>query len=307
MKTPARKWLSRLRGLLAGTLALLFAPDCTQGVAAESEELGVSALDETPGVVLSAAVWTLAWDTEGVTFASDSSGDGGSGGFEVETDLGYRVTVSSAHLVSHSVSFGACETGTLGSETARGPDLGPLSKGILAWLEGGMPVRSAHAHVEDTDPSTIETSWIEDLTEPRDIEFSTGFTAARYCRAHWLLARPTEATSGAGGVSMANRSLLLTGVFERGQATGAFTIDTWWPRGQLLDLAETMDGGEHEAARRDGGARHAFVTVTRHLGEMFDGIDFEVASQEQIDGRVIDNLVTGTDIEIELWRPGDPT
>jgi hypothetical protein len=267
--------------VVAGALALLFAPDCTrEGGPAESEELGTAALDAPEGVVLSAAVWTLAWDDEGVSYP-------GRGGFDVETDLGYRVHVASAWILSHSVSLGRCE-----------------APGATAGSWWGLPLRSAHAHAEDSEPSTIEASRIEDLTRAHAFEVATSFAAARYCRAHWLLARPTEATTGAEGVSMANRSVLVKGTFERGGVTAGFTIDTWWPHGILLDLALVTDVFEHEAARRDGEARHAFVTVTRHLGRLFDGIDFEASGQDEIDGRVIDNLVGGADIEVELWSPG---
>jgi len=270
--------------IFAGALALLFAPDCTRPLdPAETEEIGTAVLDETDGVVLSAAVWTLAWDDEGVSWPEG-------GGFDVETDLGYRVHVDSAWILSHSVSFGRCDTFADGSGEQ------------ASWW--GLPVRSAHAHAEDTDPSTIETSRIEDLTKAHDVEVSTSFEAARYCRAHWLLARPTEPATGAEGVSMENRSVLLEGTFERGGVVTPFAIDTWWPHGILLDLPWTMGSGDYEVARRDGEARHAFVTVTRHLGALFDGIDFEVASQDQIDGTLIDNLAGGADITIELWAPG---
>lgn len=279
---------SRWTSLLAGALALVLAPDCTSPMGAgagEEGDVASGALDETRGVVLTAAVWTLAWDTEGVTFSEE-------GGLDVETNLGYRVHVASAWILSHSVSFGRCDGAAGGGA------------GQQAWWSR-LPVRAAHAHTEDTDPSTIESSWIEDVTRAREVELSTAFPAARYCRAHWLLARPTDPATGAEGVSMENRSIVVTGTFERGGERVDFGIDTWWPHGSLLDLPDIIGSPEYEVARRDGGARHAFVRVIRHLGTMFDGVDFEVASQDQIDGTVIDNLVDGTDMEIELWAPGE--
>jgi hypothetical protein len=281
--------LSPWTSLVAGAMALLFAPDCTRPAGPdETEETGTAALDETDGVVITAAVWTLAWDDAGVSYPAG-------GGFDVETDLGYRVHVQEAWILSHSVSLGRCDPASVSAEEGTSEQ---------AWWQA-LPIRTAHAHVEDTDPSTIETSWIEDLTEPHDIEVSTSFAAARYCRAHWLLARATEPTTGAEGVSMENRSLVLKGTFERDGEAVPFAIDTWWPHGALLDLPATMDPIDHEAARRDGAPRHAFVTVTRHLGRMFDGIDFEAASQDQIDGTVIDHLTGDADIDVVLWAPGE--
>lgn len=280
MSPFASRWIP----LVTGALALLFAPDCTsKGLAEEPEDVTSAALDESDGAVLTAAVWTLSWDTEGVSFPAE-------GGFELETDLGYHLHIRKAWILSHSVSFGLCD-----------PASATESESSF-W--GVFGVRSAHAHVEDTDPSTIETSWIEDLTSPHDVEVSTSFPAARYCRAHWLLARATDPTQGADGPPMENRSLYVQGTFDRGGRRRAFTIDTWWPHGALIDLSATMNPLEYEVARREGDARHAFVTVTRHLGTLFDDIDFETASQDEIDGRVIDHLAGDAAITIDLWAPG---
>jgi hypothetical protein len=231
--------------------------------------------------VVSAAVWTLAWDTEGVTFPE-------AGGLEVETDLGYHVHAGVARVLSHSVSFGPCDSAQ-GTTTAH--------------RFFGLPIRAAHAHTDGTDPSSIETSLIEDLTHPGSTDVDSSFAPARYCRAHWLLARPMTKTSGPGDVSMDHRSLYVTGTFERGGAEKPLVVDTWWPEGRLVDLSDVVDESAYAAARDDGQARHAFVTVTRHLARMFDGIDFEVATADQIQGKMIDNLVGSADVEVKLWAP----
>jgi len=285
--------------LLAGCLALLFAPDCTgDSIGVESEEStgGSETVEDAPaGVVIAAAIWTLAWDTEGVTFPE-------AGGLELETDLGYRVSVQSGRISSHSVSFGACDASAGGAGGAGASRARSISSSALArW---GLPVRSAHAHTEGVDPSMIETSLVEDLTAPREVESDHSFTASRYCRAHWLLARPMTPTAGPDDVAMEGRSMMVTGTFERDGEAHDFVIDTWWPHGRLVDLQDAVAADAHDAARNDGGARHAFVRVTRQLGQLFDGIDFETASDDQIAGLAIDNLVDGTDIHVDLWAPG---
>jgi hypothetical protein len=151
----------------------------------------------------------------------------------------------------------------------------------------------------------IETSLIEDLTAPVEAEASTSFAASRYCRAHWLLARPMTPTTGPDDVPMDHRSLYVTGTFERDGKVEPFVIDTWWPEGSLQDLGDILGEEAFSAARADGKARHAFVTVRRSLGTLFDGIDFEVASKDQVAGHAIDNLAGSVQFEAVLWTPGE--
>jgi len=315
MRRPCTLWAR----VAAGALALLFAPDCavrgdgaadTGGAGGAPETGSGDALNTPDGVVLSAAVWTLAWDTSGAEFPE-------AGGLEVETDLGYRVHVDDGRILSHSVSFGPCDAATqarsdgpaglFGGPATEGQAPGARATGGLGWawrlVASGLSVRAAAAHTSDTDPSMIEASLVEDLTSPRETEVSTGFAASRYCRAHWLLARPMSPTSGPDDVEMANRSLYVTGTYERDGKVEPFVIDTWWPEGNLQDLAGVLGEEAFSAARADGGARHAFVTVRRSLGTLFDGIDFEVASKDQVAGRTIDNLAGSVRFEGVLWSP----
>lgn len=278
-----------------GALALLFAPDCTREPAGEesAEESagetgtggGSGAGPRTEGAVLSAAVWTLAWDTDGATFPEE-------GGVEIETDLGYRVHVSTGRILSHSLAFGLCD-----------PTATTSSDGASGQASFGLPIRAARAHAEDADPSLVETSLVEDLVAAKDTEVESSFPAARYCRAHWLVARPLVATKGPDDVPMEGRSLTLKGTAERDGERWEVEIDTWWPGGLLVELEEAAAAEELSAAGADGGPRHAFVTVTRHLGRLFDGVDFEAATGDQVTGLVLDNLVGGADVDAVLWSP----
>jgi hypothetical protein len=286
-----RKHPSLRAAFATGALSLLFAPDCTApledpesdgGSGTGSGAAAGGGAEEPAGVLLAASRWTLAWDQSGVVALQD-------GGFELETDLGYRVRVTSGRILIHNLSFGLCDPGaaSAGSEGA-------------FW---SLPVRSAHAH-DQSDPSTLEASLIEDLLDPHETELAGSFPPARYCRAHWLLARPTSPTTGPADIAMANRSLVLTGTFERDGEAHDLAVDTWWPQGRLVDLEAAIAPEALAAARKDGRARHAFVTVTRHLGRLFDGIDFEATTDDQVAGLVIDNLVAGSEIHAELWSAG---
>lgn len=307
--------ISLLARLAVFAGALVLTPDCASPD--ESPEQGTSGQDTTgqdttgqttssggdteDGVLLSAAIWTLDWDTEGVVFPEG-------GGAEWETDLGYRVHVDDGRILSHSVAFGPCDSASSGATGSLGGSWfgGRGAREARPWGLGGwsLGVRSARAHADSADPSTIETSLVEDLTSPHAADFDTSFTAARHCRAHYLLARPMAATKGPDDVSMEQRSLYVTGTYERGGAMEPFVIDTWWPQGNLADLDGAMPSEAYESARASGTAHHAFVTVTRHLGALFDGIDFEAATEDQVAGLAVDNLVRGVTFEVELWAPG---
>lgn len=271
---------------LAGALALLFAPDCTL------DDTGLDALDDTDpltgaesaGVVLSAAVWTFTVDTEGARLSEGRRA-------EIETDLGYRVTLHTARILSHNVSLTLCDPAAAGSGGGAGQ------------ASFGLPIRAARAHTEDADPSLVEVSLVEDLLAPTPTEAGSSFPAGRYCRAHWLVARPLAPTHGPADIPMEGRSLHLAGTFRRDGRARPFTIDTWWPTGLLVDLETATSAASFEAARRDGRPRHAFLTITRHLATLFDGIDFDVATDDQIAGATLDNLVLGADIHVELWSP----
>jgi hypothetical protein len=133
--------------LLAGSLALLFGPDCSSA-SDTAELLSNTGAVEARGVTLTAATWKRVWDRTGVTPDPD-------GGFSVDTDLGYRVHVTEGWLSHHSVSLSPCETAGDTAEEAR------------SW---SLPIKSAFAHEENQDPSTIEALVVEDLTRLDDAE-----------------------------------------------------------------------------------------------------------------------------------------
>ncbi|MBK8257515.1 MAG: hypothetical protein IPK82_33205 [Polyangiaceae bacterium] len=284
MKHP----LHRSLRFVVSAACVVVATNCAPEKWVDDPDVIVSgALDETRGIQISAAVWTLEWDTHSVTPL-------GGGGFEVTTDLGYRVSVEEAWLLSHSVSFGSCDTLSQFAGN-KPPEKHP-------WYDF-LPIHTAWAHTEDTDPSTLETSYVEDLTKPSNLEFSTAFTPARYCRAHWLLARATNPTQGAIGPDMAQRSLYIKGFYEKEGKRSSFLIDTWWPHGLLVDLSDLTQSTEYENARRDGEPRHAFVTVTRSAATLFNGIDFETATNDELTGLTLNNLVDHTMVDVTLWNP----
>jgi hypothetical protein len=170
----------------------------------------------------------------------------------------------------------------------------------------GFSIKSAFAHEENQDPSSIEALVVEDLTRLDDAELgASSFPPALYCRAHWLVARPTGEQIAPEGVDMSGSSVRLAGSWSRGGASGEFSIDTWWPQAILLNIEDAASPEDLEQAREDGASRFAIVTIRRPLGRAFDGIDFDsdAVTEDQIAGWLLDNLVAGADLSIELWSP----
>lgn len=240
---------------------------------------------EPPGVTLAAATWTRAWDLAGVTPEPD-------GGFSVDTDLGYRVRITEGWLAHHSVSLSPCDPAESTSEEAN------------SW--GFSLIKSAFAHEEDQDPSAIEALLVEDLTYLDDAELgASSFPPAHYCRAHWLVARPTGEQISPEGVEMGGSSVRLSGAWSKGNASGTFSIDTWWPHAILVDIEDAASPEDIEQAREDGASRFAFITIRRPLGRAFDGIDFgsDDVTEDQIAGWLLEHIVAGADLSVELWAP----
>ncbi|MFT3763951.1 MAG: hypothetical protein QM820_00260 [Minicystis sp.] len=275
---------------LAGAVMLVLAPDCTveappsaPGGGGATTEAPRAEEATAPGAVIGAAVWRLAWDRSRVV--ADPRGPG----WSVETDLGYRVRVVSGWMIDHSVSLGPCAL--------------PQPDGGASWLPIRFGIRSAHAH-EDADASAIESMHAEDLVHLADAgPWPSAFPAARYCRAHWLVARATAKTDAPAGLDFAQTSVRVAGTWERDGETGAVSVDTWWPQGNVQDLADVTDPATLAEASADGEMRWAYIDVTRKLGVLFDGIDFATDSEDQVAGKLIDNLVSNARMKITLRRP----
>ena len=280
---------SRAAALLAGVVALLFAPSCVgdRGSAGSKASTGGGGSGGAGGssgsgasrALIRGATWSLTWDTERVSRPAG-------GGWSVDTDRGYRVHVISGWLVTYSVSLGLCEDGGQGG-------------GALGLLFG---VRSAYAH-EDGNASTIDVQHAEDLTgsfEPHR-PWSAAFAAARYCRVHWLTGRADQRVDSPEGIDLQGQSLVVAGSWERDGATHDLAVSTWWPQGYLVDL--DASGGD---APDDGEARVAQITVKRSLGSLFDGIDLATATDDEVAGTVLENLATHAEAKVTLWSLATP-
>lgn len=201
-----------------------------------------------------------------------------SGGWEVQTNLGYSLQVEAGRLVTRSLELIPCHPG---------PMVGPRAS-LTRWLQP-TAVRAGHGSFLPNE-SRIRRSHEEDLAAPhRTVLDSLVVTDPEYCEAHYLIARAT----GEGPGSL---SLELTGTWKR-EGSGAarpFRIETPTAFGRIHPL--TASTGEPVSRSILGGLR---ATVTRSLGTMFDDLDFATTEPAELGQRVIRRLVAETQVVAE--------
>ena len=279
--------------ILVGFVSLLGAPDC--GVPGGGDPGGgdgglAGMVDGGGAVQLSVSSWLLTWDETGVT-----RGPAPLGGWRVTSNRGYTVHVDAGRIVNHTVTFGLCDPRRDAGDADGGSALG--------WPRLG--VRAAAAH-DDANPSALELSLEEDLANPASRgPFPSGFPAAAYCRALWLVGRAADANGNPLEPGAVAYSVWIEGTWERAGARGAISLRTWWPEGRLVELADAVtDRAALTSAIGDGKARRAEVTVERHLGTLFDDIDLATATPELLADGVLGNLVRRAAVRVAL-RPAE--
>ena len=199
---------------------------------------------------LSAMEWTLDWRLDG---AAPIEG----GQWMIATDLGYEVVLDKGFIVTSLVSLVPC-----------GADTG-LAR-VLNWV---LP--AAHAgHPPFDDPSLVALQAKESFTPARTATLPvTTFSPSTYCSVYWLAAR------GASDGDAANTSLRASGEWRRNGTTGPIAIDTNFARAMIDDLPPI-----------DAETDAAHGVVSRSVGSLFDGIDFETDNEYAIGWGAIKNL-----------------
>jgi hypothetical protein len=275
----SRSKLARILSPLGFCLALLSTPHCAQKETTETvgpDEFGPS----VDGVILSAATWTLDWNTEGVQFDP-------TGGFSLETNLGYRLHINAGQVVLHRVALIPCPTNPADTQA-----FFPLS------------IASAHAHEEDSDPSSMEALKIADVVQPKLLEVgANAFAPGRYCQVYWLVARGMEGAVGAGGLDMSNRSIYFEGTWERNGESGSLLIDTWWPAGIILDLESITEPEMYTTAAAESSVHFTWIGIELPLGRIFDDIEFGVDSEAIVTDSILDNIIAEAAMTVDLQTP----
>ncbi len=230
--------------------------------------------------------YRLTWDRDGVTPTND-------GGFDVTNDLGYRVHVSRGWVTSYSMELVECpKEAAAGLAFVAGALVRPLL-GDTAWA----------GHLSGTpNPAAIKPMQVESLIRPEPHEAGAVTLAPQpYCKLHYLVARAGHDSPGRPSeLDMVDTTLHLDGTFRAPRSTTdtAFTVHTASAYGQLFDRA----GDPPRTIRVDPGDGALQVDVRRHLGRMFDGVDFTRMPERAVALQILKALVDRVDVAI---RPPD--
>ena len=200
------------------------------------------------------------------------------GGWQVSTDLGYNVHVTGGRLVTRNLELVPCHDVPQPSPQAR----------LIRRLQP-IPVFAGHSSLIPNE-SKISRSFEEDLSSPARV-FLEGRTVTdpEYCRAHYLIARPTGSGPGA-------YALEVEGTWSRGAdgLSQPFSIRSPVAYGQFLDLLSSE--GDDLARRMIVGGID--LTVRRSLETMFDGVDFADGNLETAGMRIMRTVVARTEIVV---------
>lgn len=270
---------NRLTSFLGFCLALLGTPHCAQVANGQSEN--TNEIEEAAnGVVLSAATWTLDWNTDGVDFNP-------AGGFSLTTNLGYKLHIDAGQVVLHRVALIPCPAAPAEAQTFF-----------------SFSINSAMAHEEESDPSSMETLKVTDVVHPKSVEIgANAFVPVRYCQVYWLIARGMEGAMGLDGLDMSNRSIYFQGTWERNGDSGPLLVDTWWPAGIITDLKSIVDPDEYTLASAEEDVHFTWIGVEIPLGRIFDDIEFGADSEAIIADSMLDNIIAGAAMTVDLQTP----
>jgi len=228
--------------------------------------------------------YRLDWVWERATATSDGAA------WEVVNDLGYRVRVTRGYVVSYSMELVECPK-----------ERTPISVGSLGRLPRSIFESTAFAgHASGTpNPAAIHPMQVESLTAPRARDAGTVTLAPQtYCQLHYLVGRASRDAAGLPpDLDMVDTSLHIDGTYVAPGAstTVPFVIHTAAAYGALFDHAAHMP-----AIRVDTGSNGARVVVRRHLGSIFDGVDFAQMRPPVMASQTLKALIDHVDVQIDL-------
>lgn len=183
----------------------------------------------------------------------------------IVTDLGYRVTLTRAYLSTGSVEILACGVRT-------------------SWRD--IFIRDAHAHTTGS-PTTLGIPAVESLLAPSGHLLAVGALrppSGSYCRIRQTITAADEDAVGlSADVPMVGKSLLVEGMYERGGEASTFFIVS----SAISVDVETSVARTELSAR---GVRVAQLVLTKTGDRWFDGIDFALSTETDLEPRLLQNI-----------------
>ncbi len=232
--------------------------------------------------------YQLDWVQDGVARSADGAG------WEVTNDLGYRVHLTRGYLTSYSMELVECPKAASPTPLAAIERLPwPAIIGI-AWA----------GHLSGTpNPAAIHPMQVESLTAPAARAVGSVLLQPQpYCQLHYLVARAGHDSPGLpSDLDMVDATLHVEGTYRApGSPTAApFMLHTPAANGGLFD--HTASGA---ALHVDTGRAAVRVTVRRHLGKIFDGVDFTKMSTRMVAGQILKSLIDHVEVTVEQVDAG---
>ena len=226
--------------------------------------------------------YRLTWERDGVRTTSD-------GGWEVANDLGYLVHVTRGWVTSYSMELVECPKDAA--------DATPWNVGDVLWPALESPAWAGHM-AGTPNPAAIRPMQVESLTDVEPHQAGTVTLAPQaYCKLHYLVARAGHDSPGLPpDLDMVDTTLHLDGIVRAPGASSdvPLTVHTALAYGQLFERAATPPAAIHV----DSGLGAMEVEVRRHLGRMFDGVDFAKMADRAVALQILKALVDHVDVEI---------
>ena len=215
-------------------------------------------------------------------------------GWEVVTDLGYKVVVEEGFLVTYSMEVVECD-----------PVI-PEGFGAWLWKQVGPGVAWAGHSGLAENPAAIRVSRVESLTSPKALVLGPlELAPQRYCNIHYLVARADEDTLELPTeVDLDRVSVYIRGSWQAPDSAAAvpFQFETALAAGVLFDLFPLgAFDTERSGVEFDTSLQGAQVVITRDLGRFFDGLDFVETEGAALERALLRTFMQNTRIEVELW------
>ena len=204
---------------------------------------------------------------------------------EFVTGRGYRIELERAFVSYANIGLTRC---------APVPPTG--RRADLHWLRTLLTLPVAHAgHDVVLDHSFSDEGIIVDLLSPaRRLFAERYFPATSYCRFQFTIGRAEPSFRELPrGVPLEGFTFHAKGRATRDGKTEPFVLETDLPYGSLLEL------GELERRTKSSGTV-AHITLAHDLPQAFEGVDFAQDDLEMASKRVLQRLVDGTRITLEL-------
>jgi hypothetical protein len=207
--------------------------------------------------------------------------------------LGFTVRLDEGYLVSHGLGLVPCQTNDRTMSIP--PRTGSLLTPLFEWLK---PNTARAGHSADDDVPRFPGSYVEPLHEPDRTAMGTlEIPSGRYCETHYLIARAQPPMHGEPkGRSLARKTLYLRGTWHApadGLDPTRFEVLSPLGNGALDPLKTSItEAGEPLVLDAEHPSLH--LEISRHLPDLFHGIDFPTMAERDIARQVLKNIVHGT-------------